>query len=224
PLHLQSKLLGALDEKKIKRIGGQTLRPVEARIIAATNVDLDQAIESRIFRKDLYYRLGVLHIHLPPLREHLDDIPQLCRSFLSEIAPNLSLFLDADELETLMNYAWPGNVRELRNVIERTVILRDDDRLRPSQLLQRPTGITANPTSPADGRPREPSASGREAIVPLKEIEKEHIRSALSAYHHNHTQSARALGISRSTLMRKIKTYRLDSCNGNHTQPDAGSK
>jgi len=208
PLHLQSKLLGALDEKKIKRIGGHTLRPVEGRIVAATNLDLDSAIENRAFRSDLYYRLSVLRIHLPPLRDHIEDLPKLCRSFLNDIAPSASLHLGDGEVEKLMAYRWPGNVRELRNVIERSVILRRTAVLHPSRLLHSPCGAAADPSPAVESRPQTESGA---SVLPLKEIEKEHIRSALRAFDHNHSQSARALGISRSTLMRKIKAYHLGS-------------
>jgi DNA-binding NtrC family response regulator len=207
PLHLQSKLLGVLDEKKIKRLGSEYHRPVDARIVAATNVDLEAAIGSRQFRDDLFYRLSVLRIHIPPLRRHIQDLPALCRFFIRSIAPATDLELPDRELKALMAYHWPGNVRELKNVIERSIILRTDSVLRPSGLLIGNDSCSFPPVSPPDIPVPSPGRNGSVAL--LKDIEKKHIRHVLDALSNNHTQAARALGISRSTLMRKIKSYGL---------------
>jgi DNA-binding NtrC family response regulator len=214
PLHLQSKLLGVLDEKKIKRLGGEVLRPVAARIIAATNLDLDRAIEQRRFRDDLYYRLSVLRIHIPPLQDHIEDVPRLCRYFIGSIAPSIDLTISARELDALMAYHWPGNIRELKNVIERSIILRSGPDLQPSKLLLRGNGQTCHPPSaaagPKSGRSRPAGDANSGTAAKLKAVERNHIQSVLRTLSHNHTQAAKALGISRSTLMRKIKAYGLN--------------
>lgn len=215
PLNLQTKLLGVLDDKKIKRLGGTFQRQVETRIIAATNLDLENAIEQKHFRSDLYFRLSVLRIHLPSLREHSEDIPELCAHFIATIAPNLRLTLSRDEIETLKTYHWPGNVRELRNIIERSIILRNDDQLQPSKLLldfggNRPPKMKAD-VQPAGLKPAARIAqNGDKQLVSIKDVEKKHIAYVLDRLSHNHTHTARTLGISRSTLMRKIKTYGLE--------------
>ena len=214
PLHLQSKLLGVLDEKKIKRLGGEVLRPVAARIIAATNLDLNQAIQQKRFRDDLYYRLSVLQIHIPPLRAHIQDVPRLCRYFIGSIAPAMDLKISEREVDALMQYHWPGNIRELRNVIERSIILRNAPGLRPSKLLLQGNGQPCNTAAAAGGPPATESlsfnAASGDKTPRLKEVERTHIQSVLRALSNNHTQAAKALGISRSTLMRKIKAYGLN--------------
>ena len=199
PAHLQSKLLGVLDGKRFKRIGGQAFHKVEARIISATNVDLESAIADKSFRQDLYYRLSVLRIHLPPLRARPSDIPALCEYFMGKMAPNESIVLTDGELDRLMVYPWPGNVRELKNIIERALILRRGRHIHPSALLAEVCGDLPGPASAADS-PSNPLSS-------LAEMEEEHIRKVLAAVDNNHTHGARILGISRSTLIRKLKTF-----------------
>ncbi|KPJ77612.1 MAG: hypothetical protein AMJ54_07400 [Deltaproteobacteria bacterium SG8_13] len=205
PLHLQSKLLGVLDEKKVTRLGGQYSRHVDARIIAATNIDLEKAVRDKSFRDDLYYRLSVLRIHVPPLREHSGDVPELCDYFIKSIAPSNSLKILPDDLQVLMKYNWPGNVRELRNIIERAILLRQGTVLRPAELLScrnpRLADLPPSVALPANGQ-----ASGA-SIAPIKFVEEEHIRQALKVLSNNHSRTARALGISRSTLIRKMKAY-----------------
>ena len=205
PLHLQSKLLGVLDDKKVKRLGGQYSRHVDARIIAATNIDLEQAVREKRFRDDLYYRLSVLRIHVPPLREHSSDIPELCDYFIKAIAPSNSLKILPDSLEVMMKYDWPGNVRELRNIIERAILLRQGTVLRPAELLSCRNPSAADIQTAGGMTPGQPGAGP--SIAPMKSVEKEHIRQALQVLSNNHSRTARALGISRSTLIRKMKTY-----------------
>ncbi len=200
PLHLQSKLLGVLDDKKIKKLGGQSIKTVDVRIIAATNADIDNAIRKKRFRKDLYYRLSVIRIHVPPLREHPEDIPDLCRFFVRKIDPASEIRLPDHELVRLTEYHWPGNVRELGNIIERAIILRQDSVIRPSGLLGDSAKLPA---------PLSPSNRDGERPVTLKDLEKNHIRHTLKWHSGNHTKTAENLGISRSTLIRKLKAYRL---------------
>ena len=196
PLHLQSKLLGVLEDKKVRRLGGNTARQVDVRIIAATNRDLAQAMMEQSFREDLYYRLNVLHIELPPLRQHVQDIPALCEHFLRDISRGRRFSFDSDEMKRLMDYEWPGNVRELRNILERAVILQKNGVIRPSLLIGQSVA-----------RPPAPAAS--HAILPLEEVEKAHIEAALRQLDGNLSRTAKALGIGLSTLKRKIRGYGL---------------
>ncbi len=198
PLHLQAKLLGILDDKQFLRVGGQTMRKVEVRIIAATNLDIRQAIREKRFREDLYYRLALMKIHLPPLRERKQDIAALCSFFLRTISQDAGLMIDEGEIERLAGYEWPGNVRELKNVVERAVILRRSSAVRPSQFLEIPpsggTG-TVHPTANAA------------VVQSLAEVETEHIRNILQHCQGNQSKTALLLGISRSTLLRKLAEF-----------------
>jgi DNA-binding NtrC family response regulator len=199
PLHLQAKLLGVLDDKQIRRLGGQTLKPVNVRVIAATNIDMAAAVRDRRFREDLFYRLSVMQIHVPPLRSRLEDLADLCRHFIAEIAPDQHVAFSDDQIEGMQNYAWPGNVRELRNVIERAILLRKGTLIEPLRIL----GQTLQ-------RPADASIPNRSAeIATLQAVEARHISETLQRLDGNHTRTANALGISRSTLMRKIKTYNI---------------
>ena len=202
PRHLQSKLLGVLDDQRIRRVGGQCEIPVECRVVAATNMAIEEAIQARRFRADLYYRLGVVRIHLPPLRERPQDIPDLCRHFLRDVFCTPELVLPAAELQALQGYPWPGNVRELRNTLERALILRQDNQVRPSRLLPLPGSV-----APRDHAPEEDNG----VILPLDVIERRHILKALARFDQNRTQAAEALGISRSTLKRKLNAIQLDA-------------
>ena len=199
PLHLQSKLLGVLDDRKIKRLGGETVRTVDVRIVAATSVDLEEAVRQKRFRGDLYYRLSVIRIHIPPLRERRDDIAALCAFLLRRHSRGHQVHIAQSEIDALRNYEWPGNVRELSNVIERAVILQRGPDIRPSELLciseqgrQLPT------TAPASVN----------AKATLDEVEKNQILSSLEQNSGNYTRTAQALGISLSTLKRRLRAYR----------------
>jgi DNA-binding NtrC family response regulator len=200
PLHLQSKLLSVLEEKTVRRIGSTTVIPVSVRIIAATNANLEETL-GKTFRKDLYYRLSVVRLHIPPLREHREDIPLLCSYLLPRIARGRSVELPEAELTRLMNYDWPGNVRELRNILERSVFLQKGDVLEPSLLLEKQAATVA------PGPAREAAPIGE--IKTLSQAEQEIIQCALSSLSSNLTQTAKALGISLSTLKRKLKEYGL---------------
>lgn len=197
PTHLQSKLLGVLDDKRVRRLGGETVRQVEVRLISATSIDLEQALGSR-FRSDLYYRLSVIRIALPPLRACPADIPPLCRHVLRALNNGVDVDIADAELQRLCDYPWPGNVRELKNILERALILHRGGALRPSELLGKVDGVTPVPR-----------ANHGETIVPLVTVEREHIGRALAHFGGNLTQSARALGISISTLKRKCREYAL---------------
>ena len=198
PSAIQSKLLGVLDEKKIKRVGGQKSIDVNVRVIAATNVEIEDAVSKKTFRKDLYYRLSIIRIHVPPLRERYTDIPAVVDSFITGLVGKKILSIGQAESEKLMKYQWPGNIRELRNIIERAIILRKGDEIFPSAFIEKGV-INEIPAIP-------PGISSGISKT-LKEVEKEHILFVLNKNSNNYTKTARELGISRSTLMRKLEKY-----------------
>ena len=202
PFHLQSKLLGVLDDKKIKRIGGDSTRHINVRFIAATSVDLEEAIRDRKFRNDLYYRLNVIKIHIPPLRERQDDIPELCTYLVRRFVGDKRIIISEAEIERLKAYAWPGNVRELRNILERAIILQKGPEISPSELISSPPyqAVSGSVLSGSDVH---------YSAIKLDEMERDHIISALKQFAGNFTKTAQALGISLSTLKRKIKNYNL---------------
>ncbi len=200
PLHLQSTLLGVLDSGRIKRVGGDHFRQVDTRIITATNVPVETAIAEKQFRQDLYYRLGVIRIHVPPLRERPEDLMPLCMHFLQQLSPETGAAISETELRRMQRYGWPGNVRELKNIIERSILFRQGHELYPSRLLG--TTTTEEPGTQNTSAP---------AVLPLEEVERRHITEVLKQVSGNRTRAAACLGISRSTLMRKIKTLPIGS-------------
>ncbi len=202
PMHLQAKLLGVLDDGTVRRLGGGTSHKVKVRTLAATNRDLELALENKEFREDLYYRLSVMRIHIPPLRERSGDIPRLCNYFLSTLSPDKKLVIEKRELDALGAYHWPGNVRELRNIIERSIILRKDRVISPAVLIKSP-GSTAKNSEKSYSIPERNS----DKLLTLAEWEKIHIINTLSSCDQNHTHTAKALDISRSTLIRKMNRF-----------------
>ncbi|MBN1686392.1 MAG: sigma-54-dependent Fis family transcriptional regulator [Spirochaetales bacterium] len=189
---LQVKLLRAVQDRAIRRLGGTQQIPVGARIIAATNRDLAAEVDSGGFREDLYYRLNVLAVHVPPLSARLEDLPQLCGVVLAKLARKLGRTvsrISADGLRKLQNYSFPGNVRELENILERAVIFSDGETIRDADLLIPQSGAVPPP-------PRT-----------LEAIEREAIFNALSRWDGNRTRAAEELGISRRTLLYKLKSY-----------------
>jgi len=201
-LNLQAKLLGVLDDKTIRRLGSEVFRQVQVRIIAATSVDLENAIARRTFREDLYYRIGVIRIKVPPLRDRKEDLPELCRHILGQITGGREVNLTEGEIERLVQYPWPGNVRELKNILERAVILAREGHIFPSQLLASPGGVRKDTAMP-DPPPHS------EGVLPMEEVERRHIAFALRQFSGNLARTARALGISLSTIKRKSREYGL---------------
>ena len=195
PIHLQSKLLSVLEDKRIRRIGSSRSIPVNVRVIATTNRSLDRAIGDKTFRQDLYYRLAVFNMHIPPLRQHPEDIPEISEYFVGQFCRR-PVRIPPDHMERLTRYPWPGNVRELRNVIERASLLLRGDEIRPADLLGGP------PPGPAQSITEAPSAG---AILSLRDVERRHILRTLEACSGNKSLTARTLGISLSTLKRKLK-------------------
>jgi DNA-binding NtrC family response regulator len=191
PLRLQATLLHAIDELNIRPVGSEQRVPVNVRIIAATNRDLAQAVAEGQFRADLYYRLKVVDLTLPPLRDHPEDLPDLVEHFLSQLAPSLGLpriALNADEQAFLQTYHWPGNCRELCNLLERSLILGG---LNVSALYpSRPLGHSAPLT-----------------VTDLNTLEKQHILAVLASVDGDKTRAAPLLGVSRRTLERRVAEW-----------------
>ncbi len=198
--NVQIKLLRVLEEKKFERVGGEETVETDVRLIAATNRDLKEAIAKGTFREDLYYRLNVVNIHIPPLRERKEDIPLLVAAFLREFSQENNRpieGIDAKARLALYNYSWPGNVRQLRNSIESAVV------------LSKGTTITLDDLPP-NIRGETGTDSLRLAVgASLADVEKEVIRSTLAREGGNKSRTAEILGIGRKTLHRKIEEYGL---------------
>jgi two-component system response regulator AtoC len=211
PLQLQVKLLRVLQEKRVMRLGGTRLIPIDARIVAATNRELEAAVRSGAFREDLFYRLNVIRLRIPPLRERREDIPALAGRFAARFAAEMGkngLHLDADALRLLDSYPFPGNVRELENAVERAVILCDGRSL-SARDFSFAGALMADPKPQAEpARSPEPSVAGGEA-VPLSELEKRAIAAALERNGGHRERTAGELGITRRTLLNKMNEYGL---------------
>jgi DNA-binding NtrC family response regulator len=202
PLPVQPKLLRALQEGTVRRVGADRERDVDARIVAATNRDLEEQVRRGRFREDLYWRLNVIHVHVPPLRERPIDIPLLAEHFLtraSEAAGRQPLDVSPDTLAVLTAYSWPGNVRELENAVERAVALARGSRLTPDDLPERirTTGEAAAAI-----------ARAQERGLTLRELEREYILETLRRAGGNKSRAAEILGLDRKTLYRKLDEYR----------------
>ena len=202
---LQSRLLRVLENRRYRRVGGKDDLKVEARIVAATNRKLEEAIADGSFRNDLYYRLQVVEIEVPPLRERPQDLDILINGFLREFNSKLGLNtepIDARLLETLQKYPWPGNVRELKNVLKRIVILEEPAKLMESHF---PSHIL-NGRNPR-GSSRHQVLGQATGLMPLSEVEKLQILYTLEMTENNKSKAARILGISRQTLREKLRIY-----------------
>jgi two-component system response regulator HydG len=203
---MQAKLLRVIQEREIQRVGGEETLSVDVRILAATNRDLEADVKEGNFREDLFYRLNVVALRIPPLSERRDDIPLLARHFLEKYArKNRKQVKGISPLamDMLLKYGWPGNVRELENTIERAVILLPDEHITEKELPPTITG-TYDDECPQPA-PLPAAAVNR----PLDEIEKEAILATLEASGGNKSETARRLGINRKTLHKKLKDYGL---------------
>lgn len=206
PLHLQSKLLRVLEDRSTRRLGGVKNISVDVRIIAATNRSLEDLVRKKQFREDLFYRLSIVPISLPPLRERREDITLLLKHFIVLFNSRLNKSIRGVTKEAasmLKEYRWPGNVRELRNAVERGMILAESDHLGVEHF---PIRVSANVplTSDADGEWRLPAKG-----VSLYEVEKSLIQQAVQIAQGNKTRAAKLLGITRDTLRYKAKKYRI---------------
>jgi len=204
PLGLQVKLLHAIEEKAIRPVGGERARQVDVRILAATNQDLEQLVRDGRFREDLYYRLNVLQIHLPPLRERDDDIEALIHYFLGTGPRRLGLDgqfqVDPEAEDLLKEYAWPGNIRELQNVIDRALILCEGDTITVADL---PHQVTR----PSPGGTADVASESGTLRDRAREFEVNVIKQAIRDAGGDRRAAARALGIGLSTLYRKLEEY-----------------
>lgn len=205
PMNMQVKLLRVIQEKEIERVGGNTLKSINVRIIAATNKDLENGIKEGKFREDLYYRLNVMKISIPPLRERKEDIPKLVNALRIKVANRLGIYVEGiskEALDCLVNYNWPGNIRELENVIERAINLLDSDIvIKLEHLSER---LTKN-------KFKRYSSKSKYLKVIVEEVEKEVILECLKETNWNKNKAAKTLGISRAGLYKKIEEYKLES-------------
>lgn len=205
PFSLQVKILRVLQEKCISRLGGTEPLPINARIVCATNKDLEQMVRDGKFREDLFFRLNVVRIHIPPLRERKDDIPLLAAWIIKKLNANMGRHfsgLTPEAMEKLKSYDFYGNIRELENILERAAIFSDGDLITEDNIELR-----GNDLRPSVSKGAETSiAEG----VSLKEIERQTIEKALRRWEGNRTKAANELGITRRTLITKIDEYNLD--------------
>jgi two-component system response regulator HydG len=200
PVDLQAKLLRAIQEKEIRPVGSVKRVPINVRILAATNRDLERAVGDGTFRRDLFFRLNVLTLRVPPLRERRQDIPLLVEHFLERIGNDAGMekTISDESLQAILSYDWPGNVRELENALERACALSSGDEIQqrdlPTQICGSSTGLSV--VSPPPG-----------GIVPIAELEKHTILNALTQVNGDKILAARLLGIGKTTLYRKLKEY-----------------
>ncbi len=198
---LQAKLLRAIQEREVERVGGTKPIPVDVRLVAATKGDLKEAVAGKRFREDLYYRLNVVPVVLPPLRERLEDLPLLAAHVLKKLGvPEVTLAPEA--LALMKNYRWPGNVRELEHALERAVVLRSSRTVITPDLLpdeiRRPSGAASSVTLPESG-------------LVLEEVEKSLLEQALARTDGNQTKAAELLGLTRATLIYRMEKFGLKS-------------
>ncbi len=197
-LEVQAKLLRAVEERKISKVGSHRVITVDVRIIAATNKDLTKAIKDGSFREDLFYRLNVVLIQMPPLRERKNDVPLLAQHFLEKYNARLRKDLQGiapEAMEILVRHDWPGNVRELENTVERLVVLSSGPLLEPKDLA-------------FAGTVSSPAAEG--SSLSLRDLERDHIIQTLQRFDGHKSETARALGIDRKTLREKLRRYNIE--------------
>lgn len=205
PIKMQVKLLRVIQEKEVERVGGNSLKKIDVRIIAATNKNLLDSVKEGSFREDLYYRLNVMNIVVPPLRERKEDIPILANSLRVKITNKLGVYAEGiskEALDCLVNYDWPGNIRELENVIERAVNLLDSDLV--IKLDHLPKKIIKN-------KFKYHTSDGKYLKGIVEEVEKEIITEYLIKTNWNKNMTAKLLGISRAGLYKKIEAYKLEN-------------
>ena len=205
PLNLQAKLLRVLEDKEVRPLGANQTEKVDTRVVSTSNQNLATLVERGQFRHDLYYRLNVIQIALPPLRERLEDIPVLVEHFIQKFADQTRRPLEGiepDALAALMNHRWPGNVRELEHTVERAVLLGKENRVGLQDL---PLQLISNPDSTL------PLAEAVAQRYTLKDLEREYIVRVMENTSGNKTEAARILGVDRTTLYRKLEEYKVKS-------------
>ncbi len=196
----QVKLLRVLQEKRVRAVGSTQEHPIDVRVVAATNRNLDKMVATQDFRSDLYYRLKVIEVEVPPLRARRDDILPLARSFVAIATKRMNSgpkYLDPDAVDTLTAYAWPGNVRELRNSVERAVILAGD----------RPKVCRGDLPPQVRNGPASVDSAIFTDVLPIADLERRYVMQVLDRFEGNRTHTAKALGIGANTLWRKLKSW-----------------
>jgi DNA-binding NtrC family response regulator len=212
-ISIQAKLLRVLQEREFTPVGGTKAKKVDIRLIAATNKDLEKMIKEEVFREDLYYRLNIVPLYLPALKERQEDIPLLAVHFLKKYAEEMGKAIKGftpEAMERLMRYPWPGNVRELENVIERTVVMIDDEMIRVEHLIlpgQQEKEILENQIPMTSGELKEIKKQVREKAV--EEIERAFILSALERHQWNVTRAAEEVGMLRPNFQALMRKYNL---------------
>jgi two-component system response regulator AtoC len=219
PMPLQAKILQVLQDREFSRLGSHRDIRVDVRVIAATNKDLSKLVEQGAFREDLYYRLNVLNIHVPPLRERREEIPILLDHFLGEYARQYGqprTTVSADTVRRMLDYNWPGNVRELENVVKRIVVLGTEAWVPQELTVRRPepdprslVPVVAAPAPAAEHAPDEVKLKDI-AERATREAEREAVKIALERTHWHRAEAARRLGVSYKTLLRKIRQYGIE--------------
>ncbi|MET0503395.1 MAG: sigma-54 dependent transcriptional regulator [Candidatus Binatia bacterium] len=203
PLNLQAKLLRVIEDKEVRPLGANQGEKVDARLVSACNQDLERLVQEGRFRQDLYYRLNVIRIELPPLRERAEDIPILIEHFLQKFSAQVErevAGIEPEALAALTDYPWPGNVRELEHTIERAVLLGKEARIGLQDL---PSSLAANSNGPL------PLASAVAKTYTLRDLEREYIMRVMESVHGNKTEAAKTLGVDRTTLYRKLEEYKF---------------
>jgi two-component system, NtrC family, response regulator HydG len=207
PIEMQAKLLRALQERTVRPVGSDHEVPFDTRVVAATHRDLDAQVAERTFREDLYYRIHVVRIEVPPLRSRTEDVLPLATHFLRKTAERDGrppIALSPEAARVLLDYDWPGNVRELENCLERATALARDGQVVPADLPERIRSFR-----PADSLPVDEVAS--DEILPLEELERRYILRALRILNGNGIRAAMLLGVDRRTLSRRLKRYAIDA-------------
>ncbi|MBX3130322.1 MAG: sigma-54-dependent Fis family transcriptional regulator [Polyangiaceae bacterium] len=213
PQEMQAKLLRALQERRVRPVGSDTELEYDARVVAATNRDLETEVSEKRFRSDLYYRLNVVRIELPPLRARGSDVLELAGFFLAKACERSGKGIDGfvrQAAEKLLAYDWPGNVRELANCIEGAVALATQDKITLDDLPAKIREHRGSMLVPSSNDPRD--------LIPMAELERRYIRRVLAAVGGNKTQAAKILGLERRTLYRKLERYGAEGDNGSSTQ------
>ena len=202
PLNLQAKLLRVIEDKEVRPLGSNQPERIETRIVSACNRDLESLVEENRFRQDLYYRLNVIRIDLPPLRDRSEDIPLLVDYFVSKFADQTTRKIEGVEpeaLAALLDYRWPGNVRELEHTIERAVLLGSAATI----------GLDDLPPQISRARSGPPFAAALAKGYTLRDVEREYIVRVLDQTNGNKTEAAKILGVDRTTLYRKLEEYKV---------------
>ena len=210
PLALQAKLLRALQQGEVQRVGSDKPLTVDVRVIAATNRNLQIEVAEKRFREDLYFRLNVINIEVPPLRRRPEDIPLLAAHFLQRYAERNRKSIKGfspQALDIMLRYDWPGNVRELENAVERAAILCTGDRITPREL---PQAVARAADAPLPAEQPAEQGDGSLAGLKLDDVERRAIEETLRQTGDNKSEAARRLGITRATLHNKLRKYGLE--------------